>query len=366
MIGIYKITNITNGKAYIGQSVNIQRRWQKEKSQAFNECDPAYTYPLSCAFRKYGIENFTFEVLEECHEDDLNKNEVKWIAYYNTFEHGYNQTIGGDGTRIPPSDTILGIVNDLITTDMYHREIAAKWGVSTDTVHNINVGRYWKLDLEYPLQKTHKNPSVVAAIQRHGEQGAHKTCPNCGALIYRKNKLCKECNDIRIAQSSKCPTKEELVEKLHEYCGNCTHVGTFYNVSANTIKKWAQKYNISYHSEDYNNKPDDKEVIEFYSKTQSTMQTAKQFNMSKTSVCNLLKRNHVLANQNSLPIGVVMCDIHTHKPIQTFQSMLSAAKYLQSLGFTSVKSSRNSIANVCKGKAHSACGYFWTMVEPKE
>lgn len=75
MIGIYKITNKINNKVYIGQSIDIHRRWHQEKNKAFNENDTAYNQLLSKAFRKHGLDNFTFEVLEELSEELLNTRE---------------------------------------------------------------------------------------------------------------------------------------------------------------------------------------------------------------------------------------------------------------------------------------------------
>lgn len=73
MIGIYKITNIINNHCYIGQSVNIEQRWIEEKKNAFSSTSKEYDYPRSKAFRKYGLENFKFEVLEECTIEQLNE-----------------------------------------------------------------------------------------------------------------------------------------------------------------------------------------------------------------------------------------------------------------------------------------------------
>lgn len=94
MIGIYKITNKINNHSYIGQSIHIEKRW-KEHQNKYNwerECKK----PLYLAFQKYGLENFTFEVLEECESQDLNSKEKYYIQYYNTYKDGYNQTIGGE------------------------------------------------------------------------------------------------------------------------------------------------------------------------------------------------------------------------------------------------------------------------------
>lgn len=95
MFTVYKITNKINGKAYIGSSVRVKQRWQAEKNAAFNPDHPSYNYPLQCAFRKYGIENFVFEILKEdfsCAEE-MENYERDMILYYDTFIEGYNQTL---------------------------------------------------------------------------------------------------------------------------------------------------------------------------------------------------------------------------------------------------------------------------------
>jgi group I intron endonuclease len=63
--GIYKITNKINGKCYIGQSQHIEKRWTDHKTASHNQNDKGYEYPLYRAFRKYGIDNFTFEIIQE-------------------------------------------------------------------------------------------------------------------------------------------------------------------------------------------------------------------------------------------------------------------------------------------------------------
>ena len=91
MIGIYKITNTTNGKCYIGQSRDIEARWAKHLSSY-------KSYPeweLYRAFKKYGIGAFSFEVIEECTIEELNEREIYWIAHFDSFNNGYNMTLGG-------------------------------------------------------------------------------------------------------------------------------------------------------------------------------------------------------------------------------------------------------------------------------
>ena len=94
MIGIYKITNKINGHSYIGQSVHIEKRMREHKLKYNWEREKNKT--LYQAFQKYGIENFSFEIIEECEANILNIREQFWIAHYNTYNNGYNMTCGGE------------------------------------------------------------------------------------------------------------------------------------------------------------------------------------------------------------------------------------------------------------------------------
>lgn len=239
MIGIYKITNQVNGKCYIGQSVNIKRRWTAEKNKAFDELDKCYNYPLSRAIRKYGLENFLFEVIEECTREELNEKERYWINRYDTYFNGYNQSLGGDNsTAQMPKESTIGIINDLKNTQMKHKEIAEKWNVSTEMVQGINTGRYWYQDnVEYPLQK---RKVVIKEFY----------CEKCGKEITRQAKLCVECAQIASRKVER-PSKEELFKELTENQGNFTKVGNNHNVTDNTIRKWCKAYDLPFHSKDY-------------------------------------------------------------------------------------------------------------------
>lgn len=87
--GIYKIENLLNGKSYIGQSIEIEHRFAKHKCAK----DDFYIHR---AIRKYGVENFSFKILEECNLEELNEKEKYWIKYYNSLTpNGYNMIPGG-------------------------------------------------------------------------------------------------------------------------------------------------------------------------------------------------------------------------------------------------------------------------------
>lgn len=88
---IYKITNRLNGKIYIGQTTNPTRRFQEHRACGYGQETEKILYK---AFSKYGIGNFSFEVIEET--EDYNEREKYWIKYYNCLvPNGYNMNEGG-------------------------------------------------------------------------------------------------------------------------------------------------------------------------------------------------------------------------------------------------------------------------------
>lgn len=116
-IGIYKITNKINNKVYIGQSKNISRRWREHKRHYKNKNNSSVLYK---AIRKYGLENFLFEIIELCDESKLDELEIKYIANYksNNKDYGYNLTEGGDS---PPRLKNEGNPNSKLTVeDVYN------------------------------------------------------------------------------------------------------------------------------------------------------------------------------------------------------------------------------------------------------
>ena len=89
--GIYKFTSKTTGLSYIGQSIDIDRRYREHQKR---DCD----YSFHNAIKEHGQEDFDFEILELCKKEKLNEREKYQIAYYNSYYHGYNETPGGEGS----------------------------------------------------------------------------------------------------------------------------------------------------------------------------------------------------------------------------------------------------------------------------
>jgi group I intron endonuclease len=84
MVGIYKITN-PKGKIYIGQSINIERR-----SKEYKNIIHSSQRKLKNSIKKYGWENHTFEIIEECSIGILNIRERYWQEYFNVLQEGLN------------------------------------------------------------------------------------------------------------------------------------------------------------------------------------------------------------------------------------------------------------------------------------
>lgn len=86
--GIYRITHRATGRHYVGQSLNIQRRWTDHKRDKDQHIDRA--------LKKHGVELFEFAILEECLPEQLNERERHWITALDCFSpKGYNKTLGG-------------------------------------------------------------------------------------------------------------------------------------------------------------------------------------------------------------------------------------------------------------------------------
>ena len=136
LIGIYKITNLINNKSYIGQASNIEQRFLNHKTLPFSPKSSQYNSIFYRAIRKYGISNFSFEILEECKTEELDEKEIYWIAFYHTFIgwkdcQGYNMTIGGHGTRKISQEQVL----DLWNQGFSQRDISDILSVNKDTIH---------------------------------------------------------------------------------------------------------------------------------------------------------------------------------------------------------------------------------------
>ena len=108
MAYIYKITNDINDKIYIGKTeLSVEQRFKAHCSDAFRERNEKR--PLYAAMRKYGIEHFQCEKIEETNNPE--EREKYWIEFYNSYGEGYNATLGGDGKSYINQSDILSLWN---------------------------------------------------------------------------------------------------------------------------------------------------------------------------------------------------------------------------------------------------------------
>lgn len=157
---IYKITNQINQKKYIGKTIrDLNTRWNEHKQYAISG---RYNTPLYNALRKYGIDNFTCEVIEEGIDDiqELNAKEQNYIKLYHSTSHdqGYNIALGGDGGITSfklTEEKINAIINILADTDNLNsfQEIGKQFDVSGSTIREINEGITWvRPNIKYPIR----------------------------------------------------------------------------------------------------------------------------------------------------------------------------------------------------------------------
>lgn len=94
MIGIYKIVNNITGQCYIGQSVDIERRWIEHKTPKANGNDK-----LHSDIQKYGKDNFTIEVIEECKKSKLPERELYYIRKLNPYYNRVGKKVSEETKR---------------------------------------------------------------------------------------------------------------------------------------------------------------------------------------------------------------------------------------------------------------------------
>ena len=155
MIGIYKYTNKSNGKIYIGRSVDIARR----KWEHLYKPSP-YSY-FDQTIIKIGEDKFDFEIIEECQESELREKEKYWIKYYNCCVidnrgGGYNLTHGGEEYRSEENPwarlsmvEVNEIIDKLQNTTLSIQDIADQYSVHRNTISDINRCKTWTWAHEY-------------------------------------------------------------------------------------------------------------------------------------------------------------------------------------------------------------------------
>lgn len=263
---IYKITNLVNNKVYIGKTIrNTKTRWQEhiQYSKLINR----YDTPLYRAIRKYNIENFSFEILEDNIKslEELNQKEKDYIIKYNSTSHesGYNVAFGGDGGRVSSKLTeqqvfkIIEILSDINNLQSFG-EIGESFGVSGSVIRSINQGISWyQSNIEYPIRKYNVTgltidretyTRIISDIQntnlqlqdianKYGLSESRMTAINQGKECYSKDSLYYQgiyTGDFPIRKPNRTITSKE------------NYIYIFYDVlfTTNSIAKIGEKYGV--------------------------------------------------------------------------------------------------------------------------
>ena len=133
---IYKITNIINGKSYIGQTIqNVKERFYQHCA---TKCSKAVSnMAIHRAIKKYGKSNFTVEVIEEIDSANLNDRERYWIKYYNSYNNGYNSTKGGQDGCKPFKDLDVESIIKEYNTGKSLRTLGTIFKVDKQTIKDL-------------------------------------------------------------------------------------------------------------------------------------------------------------------------------------------------------------------------------------
>ena len=136
MAYIYQITNDINGKIYIGKTeFSIEKRFKEHCQDAFR--DRNEKRPLYAAMRKYGIEHFHVELIEET--DNPEEREVFWIENKRSFKNGYNATMGGDGKKYIDYDLVIATYQEVQNIAETARILGIDRSHASMILHNNNI-----------------------------------------------------------------------------------------------------------------------------------------------------------------------------------------------------------------------------------
>lgn len=140
MIGhIYKVTNLINGKVYIGQTIQtVQNRWYRHCGKSGISQAELNTH-FKRAILKYGKDNFKIEIIEDCDSSLLNEREKYYISYFDSYNSGYNSTLGGNDGYKPykTNDEINQQIAQLYEEGFSLREIGREYNLDKTTVKGI-------------------------------------------------------------------------------------------------------------------------------------------------------------------------------------------------------------------------------------
>lgn len=241
MIGIYLIRNKINNKVYVGQSINIEKRWRDHKVRKDDSA-------IHQAIQKYGVENFEFKVLQECTRDELNDLEVFYIEKYKSFgKNGYNLNKGGNSC---PKDFTKTRIERIKSSCKGRKSPMKGKHLSEETkkhLSEVNKGKKASEETKLKLSINSKN-----AWKNMSENNYKKRCENISKSLKgrkisdeQKEKIKKTLTGKKQSDYTKKKKSETINKHLYQdkvYCetdnkifSSCKECSDFYKVSCYKI-----------------------------------------------------------------------------------------------------------------------------------
>lgn len=194
---VYKITNLKNQKCYVGITNNIENRWNTHKNCI--NCLKLKN-PLYQAFRKYGLENFSFEIIEDNITDVtiLGEKERFYIKLYNSHvsQHGYNLTWGGERCQYDGNPRTKLTIEDVVEIRTYYKDckigVSDCWKLYSDKIsysafEKIWEGQTWKgLMMEVYTEENKNNHAILMGKKNSGESNVNALYSDSEVLEIRK------------------------------------------------------------------------------------------------------------------------------------------------------------------------------------
>ena len=233
MIGIYKFENKYDRKVYIGQSINIENR-VKGHRKAVKTGDNTYFHR---ALRKYGIENFDFNVLIECPKENLNYWEKFYIKFYcsNNPNYGYNMTEGGEGVQLFGEQN--GMYGKHHSNESKKKMSANRKGRKWTEEQRQKMDNYFKTH-DAPMKGKHHTPETIEKC-RIGNTGKH---PSAETIEKRKAAQRKWLENNELPFKGKPAWNSGKEQKSHmseESLEKCREAGRIHG-----SKLWIYKDNV--------------------------------------------------------------------------------------------------------------------------
>lgn len=288
---IYKITNKVNGKSYIGQTrYTIEFRWKQHQHKKDN------TY-FHNAIHKYGVDNFSIEILEECDIEELNQKEIFYIAKYDTFKNGYNLTIGGDGNRRLLLDDSYNEIKELYLSGFSSNKIATLYKVDKATIIKI----LKSLDVKLRNNKLNINNQEFLELVEDYKNGyslrelsKRYDCSSSGLKEFLVKKGVDIKDKYNILEDQK--SQEALINDYLDNEKSLKEILLEYKCSYNTFTKILSLHGITQKGKGRHFKLSDKKCLELigeFNSGKTVSQLSKKYEVDKTTIYSLFKRYHV-------------------------------------------------------------------------